>query len=92
MNAEISKRLKGKAKTEKERETVKPTVINDVLIKQYFIQYNKENHIYDKNDEPLWNLEHLALSYKSKFLIQLISRLATAEFFEDICFKFSLLL
>ena len=69
MNAEISKRLKGKAKTEKERETVKPTVINDVLIKQYFIQFNKENHIYDKNDEPLWNLEHLALSYKSKLQI-----------------------
>ena len=43
MNTDISRRLKGKAKTEKEKETVKPTVINDVLIKQYFIQYNKEN-------------------------------------------------
>lgn len=65
MNSEISKRLKGKAKTEKERETVKPTVINDVLMKQYLIQYNKENQIYDKNDENLWELEHLALSYRN---------------------------
>jgi hypothetical protein len=37
MNAEISKRLKGKAKTEKERETVKPTVINDDLMEAYFV-------------------------------------------------------
>jgi hypothetical protein len=72
MNTEISKRLKGKAKTEKEKETVKPTVINDVLIKQYFIQYNKENHIYDKDDLPLWELEHLALSYKSKLCVTII--------------------
>ena len=33
MNNDISKRLKSKAKIEKEKETVKPTVINDVLIK-----------------------------------------------------------
>jgi len=43
MNSDISRRLKSKAKTEKDRETVKPTVINDILIKKYIVQYNKEN-------------------------------------------------
>ena len=33
MNYDISKKLKTKAKTEKEKETVKPTVINDTLIR-----------------------------------------------------------
>jgi hypothetical protein len=33
MQADISKRLKSKAKIEKEKETVKPTVINDRLIR-----------------------------------------------------------
>jgi hypothetical protein len=33
MDSEITKRLKIKGKTEKEKETVKPTVINDTLIK-----------------------------------------------------------
>jgi len=65
MNQDISKRLKSKAKTEKDQESVKPTVINDVLIKRYLVQYNKENNIFDKNDEPLWSLTHLALSYKN---------------------------
>lgn len=66
MNSDISLRLKSKAKTEKEKESVRPTVINDVLIKQYFFKYNEENSIYDKNEEPLWQLTHLSLSYKSK--------------------------
>ena len=35
MNFDISKRLKGKAKIEKEKETVKPTVINDKLIRYF---------------------------------------------------------
>ncbi len=35
----ISKRLKDKAKIEKEKETVKPTVINDKLIR-YFFSFN----------------------------------------------------
>ena len=65
LDPHISLKLKLKAKTEKEKESVKPTVINYVLIKQYFIQYNRENNIFDKNDEPLWNLNHLALSYKN---------------------------
>ena len=29
------------------------------------MQYNRDNKIFDKNDEPLWNLNHLALSYKN---------------------------
>jgi hypothetical protein len=33
LDANISSKLKLKAKTEKEKESVKPTVINDVLIK-----------------------------------------------------------
>lgn len=33
MRAEIKQNLKNKAKTEKDKETVKPTVINDDLIR-----------------------------------------------------------
>jgi hypothetical protein len=65
LDAHISSKLKLKAKTEKEKESVKPTVINDKLIKEYFVQYNRDNKIFDKNEEPLWNLNHLALSYKN---------------------------
>lgn len=35
MNQEIQKRLKLKAKTEKNKETVKPTVINDDHIRAF---------------------------------------------------------
>ena len=62
---DIKKRLKAKAKIDYDKESVKPTVINDVLIKKYIIQYNKENSIFDKNNEPIWNLTHLNLSYKN---------------------------
>ena len=65
MNAEIQKRLKKKATIDKEKDSVKPAVINDDLIKEYYFQYNKENKIFDKNDQPLWELTHLALSYKN---------------------------
>ena len=65
LDQHISAKLKLKAKTEKEKESVKPTVINDKLIEQYFLQYNRDNKIFDKNDEPLWNLTHLSLSYKN---------------------------
>ena len=65
MNNEISKRLKATAKIEKEKESVKPTVINDQQIRGYLMQYNKENKIFEKNDDALWNLKHLALSYKN---------------------------
>ena len=43
MNREVSENLKNKAKTEKNKESVKPTVINDDLIRKYLIEYNKEN-------------------------------------------------
>ena len=65
LDQDISTKLKSKAKTEKEKDSVKPTVINDSLIKAYMIQYNRENEIYERNDEPLWKMEHLALSYKN---------------------------
>lgn len=67
--------MKDKAKIEKEKETVKPTVINDKLIRyiactsffrDYLIQHNKENRVFDNDDMPLWELAHLSLSYKSK--------------------------
>jgi len=65
MDNNITKKLKGKAKIEKEKETVKPTVINDALIKDYLITYNKENKIFENDDMPLWDLTHLSLSYKN---------------------------
>ena len=65
MNQDISRRLKAKAKIEDDKETVRPTVINDILIKKYIVQYNKENKIFDKNNDPIWNLSHLSLSYKN---------------------------
>ena len=65
MDPDISRRLKAKAKTEDDKESVKPTVINDILIRKYIVQYNKENKIFDKNNEPIWHLTHLSLSYKN---------------------------
>jgi hypothetical protein len=50
MNAEIQKRLKKKATIDKDKNSLKPAVINDDLIKEYYFEYNKENKIYDKND------------------------------------------
>ena len=35
------------------------------MIRQYLVQYNKENKIFDANDLPLWELTHLSLSYKN---------------------------
>ena len=48
---------------------MQPTVINDDLIKKYQLRYNKENNIFEKEKEPIWNLEHLALSYKNVWII-----------------------
>ena len=39
--------LKTKSKIEKDPESVKPTVINDRLIKAYMVQYHKDNKIFD---------------------------------------------
>lgn len=65
LGSDISKNLKSKAKIEKEKDSVKPTIINDTHIKQYLLEYNRDNQIYDKNDMPIWDLTHLALSYKN---------------------------
>lgn len=55
---EIQEVLKHKSKVDKDKESVTPTVINDSLIRKYIKQYNKENM-------PLWELDHLQLSYKN---------------------------
>ena len=62
---DIIKILKLKDKMEKEKATVKPSVINDTMIRKYIINYNRENKIFDKNDDPVWNLTHLALQFKN---------------------------
>jgi hypothetical protein len=62
----IREKLQNKRKIEKEEESVKPTIINDSLIKDYIRTYNKENKIFDQDDLPIWELEHLSLSFKSK--------------------------
>jgi predicted membrane protein len=66
MEKPIQERLRNKRKIEKEEESVKPTIINDSLIKEYIRTYNKENKIFDMDDMPIWELQHLSLSFKSK--------------------------
>lgn len=66
MKQHIQDTLKKKLKIEKDKETVKPTVINDALISTYMIEYNRENKIFDDDDRQVWELTHLSLSYKSK--------------------------
>ena len=48
---------------------MQPTVINDKLIRDYMLRYNKENKIFDMDDAPIWNLTHLQLSYKNIWII-----------------------
>jgi len=69
MNKEIQETLKEKRKVEKDKLSVRPTVINDDLIRKYLVQYNKENKIFDRDDMSLWDLTHLALSYKNIIMI-----------------------
>ena len=69
LGSHISKIFQAKAKNEKDKETVQPTVINDSLIVKYQHRYNKENKIFDQDDEPIWNLTHLSLSYKNIWII-----------------------
>ena len=66
MQPHIQQQLKTKQKIEKNRETVRPTVINDRLISEYMVQYNRENKIFDDDDRQIWELTHLAMSFKSK--------------------------
>lgn len=67
MRQNVREHLKKKQQIEFEKETVKPTVINDNLIQEYLITYNRENKIFDEDEKPIWELEHLSLSFKSKF-------------------------
>ena len=66
MKSEIQTQFKNKQKIEKDKETVRPTVINDELIRSYMVEYNRENKIFDDDDREIWQLTHLALSFKSK--------------------------
>ena len=66
MKQHIQTKLKTKQKIEKNKETVRPTVINDVLIQAYMVEYNRENKIFDDDDRQIWELTHLSLSFKSK--------------------------
>ena len=59
MKAEIQNQFKNKQKIEKDKETVRPTVINDDLIRQYMVEYNRENKIFDDDEREIWQLTHL---------------------------------
>ena len=67
LKLDIQKKLKEQKKIEQNAETIKPTAINEALINEYLISYNKENKIFD-DDRPTWEMTHLALSFKSKSL------------------------
>ena len=47
MDKHIEETLKTKSKIENNPESVKPTVINDKLIKKYMETYHKDNKIFD---------------------------------------------
>ena len=68
MKEKVQKHLKKKQQIEFDKETVKPTVINDTLIQEYLITYNRENKIFDEDEKPIWELEQLSLSFKSKWI------------------------
>ena len=42
-------------------------MINDQLIHEYMVEYNRENKIFDDDDRQIWELTHLSLSFKSMF-------------------------
>ncbi len=73
MQPHIQGAFKSKQKIEKDKETVRPTVINDTLISAYMVEYNRENKIFDDDDREVWELTHLALSFRSKFPTHLYS-------------------
>lgn len=67
MKPHIQNELKMKQKIERDKETVRPTVINDSLILEYMVEYNRENKIFDDDERRIWELTHLSLSFKSKY-------------------------
>lgn len=68
MQQHVRENLKFKTKIERDAETVKPTVINDKLIEDYLVTYNRENKIFDQQNMRIWDLTHLSISFKSKLL------------------------
>ena len=66
LKPEIQKTLKEQKKIEQNTESIKPTAINESLISDYLVSYNKENKIFD-DDRPTWEMTHLALSFRSKY-------------------------
>lgn len=69
MQSHVRDQLKFKTKIERDAETVKPTVINDKLIEDYLVTYNKENKIFDQQHMRIWDLTHLSISFKSNTLV-----------------------
>ena len=57
--------LKKKDKMEKNKLSVKPTVISDDIIRSYLVKYNREHKIFDKDDLPLWQITNLCLEYRN---------------------------
>ena len=60
----IYSQIKTRSKVQK-MESVRPTVINSTLIRNYIEEYNRENKIFDKDHVPIWDLTHLSLSYQN---------------------------
>ncbi|CAI2362369.1 unnamed protein product [Moneuplotes crassus] len=60
----ITTQIKTRSKVQG-KESVRPTVINSDLISEYYRDYNRENKIFNKDDTPLWEFTHLALSYRN---------------------------
>ena len=60
LKPEIQKTLKEQKKIEQNTESIKPTAINEALISEYQVSYNKENKIFD-DDRSTWEMTHLAL-------------------------------
>ena len=71
MQSHVRDQLKFKTKIERDAETVKPTVINDKLIEDYLVTYNKENKIFDQQHMRIWDLTHLSISFKSNSVVNL---------------------
>lgn len=67
MNEKTKDTFKTLSKIENKAESIKPTVINDTLIKAYMVQYHRDNKVFDSGAMHIWDLTHLSLSYQSKW-------------------------
>lgn len=59
-------------KNDQKDDTVEPKVINNEMIREYLVEYNKIHSIFDQDNIPFVQFTHLGLSYKN---INLISNL-----------------